>query len=98
MKAKAYSTTFHMHKMCGSFLGVDTMNLNDYGKLDFLSYILGQDELLSYCGRSDIRVLIAQHAATSVIPAWLAEDYDDQSSFVGNLNASCDIEVLSGGH
>jgi hypothetical protein len=28
----------------------------------------------------------------------LAEDYDDQSSFVGNLNASRDSDVLSGGH
>jgi hypothetical protein len=59
MIAKAYLRTFQLHKMCGSFLGLDTMNLTDYGKLNFLSYISGQDELLSYCGRSDIRGLIA---------------------------------------
>jgi hypothetical protein len=59
MKGKMYSTTFQIHKMCGLFLGLDTMNLTDYGKFNFLSYISGQDELLSYCGRSDIRGLIA---------------------------------------
>jgi hypothetical protein len=57
MKVKAYSTTFQMHEMHGSFLVLVTMNLTDYGKFDFLSYISGQDELLSYCGRSDIRGL-----------------------------------------
>jgi hypothetical protein len=41
MKAKAYSTTFQMHEIRGSFLGLDTMNLIDYGKFDFLSYISG---------------------------------------------------------
>jgi hypothetical protein len=56
MKAKSYSTTFQMHEMHCSFLGLDTMNLTDYGKFDFLSNISGWDELLSYCGRSDIRV------------------------------------------
>jgi hypothetical protein len=30
-----------MHKMRGLFLGLDTMNLTDYGKFDFLSYISG---------------------------------------------------------
>jgi hypothetical protein len=98
MKVKAYSTTFQMHKMCGLFLGLDTMNLADYGKFDFLSYISGRDELLSYCGRSDIRGLITQHAATGVIPAWLAEEYEDWSSFVRNLNASCNSDAVSGGH
>jgi hypothetical protein len=28
----------------------------------------------------------------------LAEDYDNWSPFVRNLNASCDSDVLSGGH
>jgi hypothetical protein len=59
MKAKAYSTTFQMHEMRGWFLGLDTMNLTDYGKFNFLSYISGQDVLLSYCGTSDIRGLMA---------------------------------------
>jgi hypothetical protein len=48
MKAKAHLTTFQMHEMCGSFVGLDTMTLTDYGKFNFLSYISGQDELLSY--------------------------------------------------
>jgi hypothetical protein len=56
MKANLYLTTFQMHKMR------DTMNLTDYGKFDFLSYISGRDALLSYCGRSDIRGLITWHA------------------------------------
>jgi hypothetical protein len=41
LKAKAYCTTFQMHKMHGLFLGLDTMNLIDYGKFNFLSYISG---------------------------------------------------------
>jgi hypothetical protein len=32
------------------------------------------------------------------MPVWLAEDYEDWSSFVGNLNASHNSDVLSGGH
>jgi hypothetical protein len=84
--------------MCGSFLGLDTMHLTEFGKFDFLSYISGRDELFSYCGKLDIRGLIAQHAATGVIPVWLPEDYDDGSSFVGNLNGSDDSDVLPGGH
>jgi hypothetical protein len=38
MKAKAYSTSFQMQEMHGLFLGLDTMNLTDYGKFTFLSY------------------------------------------------------------
>jgi hypothetical protein len=41
MKAKVYLTTFQMHEMHGLFVGLDTMNLTDYGKFDFLSYISG---------------------------------------------------------
>ncbi len=65
-----------------------------------ISFPTYQDKMSCYPigGRSDIRGLIAWHAATGVIPAWLAEDYNNWSSFVGNLNASCDSDVLSGGH
>jgi hypothetical protein len=38
--------------------------------------------------------LIACHAATGVIPAWLAEDCNDQSSLIGNLNTSCDGDMM----
>jgi hypothetical protein len=46
MKVNAYLTTFQMHEMRGSFLGLDTMNLMDYGSsISFHTY---QDEMSCY--------------------------------------------------
>ena len=65
-----------------------------------ISFPTYQDEMSCYPIVEDqtFRGPITWHAATGVIPAWLAEDYNDQSSFVGDLNASHDSDVLPGGH
>lgn len=94
MKAKAYSTTFQMHEMRGSFLGLDTMSLSDYGRHDFISVIAKNDEVMSYCGRSDIRGLVRRHAATGVIPPWLAGHYETDAAIERELNFSRDGDVL----
>jgi len=96
MKAKAYSTTFQMHEMRGSYLGLDTMSLADYGRYDFQSIIAKQNELLSYAGRMDVRGLMRRHAATGIIPAWLAEDYDTNAEIERLVNTSLTGEMLPG--
>ena len=95
MKAKAYSTTFQMHEMRGSFVGLDTLSLVDYGRHDFTSFVAKADQLLSFCGRADIRGLTSRHAAMGVIPSWLAAQYETDAAIERSLNLTVDGNVVS---
>ena len=58
MKASSYCTTYQMHAMEGSFQGIDTCDVVNFGDFSFCSVLLHQSEILSIKHRPDINSLL----------------------------------------
>lgn len=58
LKASKYYTTYQMHEQKGSFQGVDTCSITNYGDFSFTSVLLDQFENRSIAMRSDINALL----------------------------------------
>ena len=60
MKATQYSTQFQMHEQRGTFCGIDTCSLTNFGRHDFTSFLLSRTESYTIAHRPDINSLLSQ--------------------------------------
>ena len=60
MKTTQFSTQFQMHKQRGTFCGIDTYSLTNFGKHDFTSFLLSQTESNTIANRPNINSLLSQ--------------------------------------
>ena len=58
MKAKKFSNTYQMHEQRGSFQGIDTCDVTDYGNFGICSVLLEESESRSIMHRPDINSLL----------------------------------------
>ena len=58
MKASKYCTTYQMHEQRGSYQGVDTCDVTNFGDFSFCSMILDEHESKSIACRPDINSLL----------------------------------------
>ena len=101
MKAHAYSTSYQMHEMRGSYGGLDTLSVTNIGRYDVPSTIRDMNERVAIAGRKDIRGLVTGRASEGIIPAWfgaaLLNDADVEEE---NLKSAFEDELAgaSGAH
>jgi hypothetical protein len=101
MKAHAYSTSYQMHEMRGSYGGLDTLSVTNIGRYDVPSTIRDMSERVAIAGRKDIRGLVTGRASEGIIPAWfgaaLLNDADVEEE---NLKSAFEDELAgaSGAH
>ena len=67
MKASKYSNTYQMHQQRGSFQGIDTCDIQMFGRFDFTSRLLDQSESLSISNHVDINALLEAHCRDGII-------------------------------
>ena len=58
MKASKYSTTYQMHEQRGSFQGIDTCDVTNFGDFSFNSVFLDESESVSIANRPDVNSLL----------------------------------------
>ena len=58
LKASTYSISYQMHEQRGTFNGIDTCNITNYGRFDFCSKITHDNECRSIGNRPDINSLL----------------------------------------
>ncbi len=58
MRASTYSNIYQMHEQRGSFQGVDTCDVTNYGDFSFCSVLLDESELRTIKHRPDINALL----------------------------------------
>ena len=59
MKASGYSNTFQMHEQRGTFNGIDTCSITNFGNFDCCSYLRHESECRSIKFRPDINPLLS---------------------------------------
>ena len=74
MKPHKYSDSYQLSKCQGGYKGMDTMDLVEKGKFDFMSTISSNNECLSISQRPDIKAKLWQLVQSREIPRHLAED------------------------
>ncbi len=67
MRSSAYSNTYQMHEMRGSFGGIDTCDVSDFGSFNFLLRLTEENESLILAGHLDCRALLWQLVAMGKI-------------------------------
>ena len=60
LKASKYCTTYQMHEQRGSFQGIDTCDVRDFGDFSFTSKLLDESEARSVALRPDINSLLTK--------------------------------------
>ena len=60
MKTTQYSTQFQMHKQRGTFCGIDTCSLTNFGHHNFTSFLLSQTKSYAIAHCPDINSLLSQ--------------------------------------
>ena len=58
MKTSKYSTTYQMHEQRGSFQGIDTCDVTNFGDFSFNSVFLDESESVSIANRPDVNSLL----------------------------------------
>ena len=58
MRAAKYSNIYQMHEQRGSFQGIDTCDVTDFGDFSFTSILLDESESRSIMNRPDINSLL----------------------------------------
>ena len=66
MKASKYSTEFQMHEQKGTFNGIDTFSVTQFGKFNISSRLLAVSEARSIKNRPDINALLNQLVSEKV--------------------------------
>jgi hypothetical protein len=87
MEARAYSNSYQMHKMRGSYCGIGTLDVTDLGRFDVTSKIRDYNQRLTILGRKDIRGLVTRQMRTGLIPNWLGDTL--------LADAECEEEVMA---
>ena len=72
MKASKYSNTCQMHEQRGTFNGIDTCSIADYGNFNFCSKLLDKSEGRSIKNRPDTNALLTQLSNAHIISANVA--------------------------
>ena len=73
MQARAYSNSYQMHEMRGSYSGIDTLDVTNLGWFDVTSKIRDYNQRLMILGWKDIRGLVTWQMTNGSIPTWLGE-------------------------
>ena len=60
IKTTPYSTQCQMHEQRGTFYGIDTCSLTNFGRHNFTSFLLSQTESYTIAYRPDINSLLSQ--------------------------------------
>ena len=60
VQAKKYSTSFQMHEQRGTFNGIDTCSITNFGQFDMTSLLNAQSEARTIRNRPDINALLNQ--------------------------------------
>ena len=58
MRASKYSNIYQMHEQRGSFQGIDTCDITDFGNFSYCSYLLDESESRSIMNRPDINSIL----------------------------------------
>ena len=72
MKASKYSNTFQMHEQRGTFNGIDTCSVTNYGNFDFCLKLLDESEGRSIKNQLDTNILLIQLSNAHIISANMA--------------------------
>ena len=79
LKASTYSISYQMHEQRGSFNGIDTCNITNYGRFDFCSKLLYDAECRSIGNRPDINSLLSKLCDEKKITQELANSMRESS-------------------
>jgi hypothetical protein len=87
MKASKYSNTFQMNEQRGSFNGIDTCSITNYGRFDFCSKLQHENECRSIGNRPDINALLTQLCKEKVMSKFVANiKRDDAELYCRDIN------------
>ena len=73
MEATKYANTYQMHKQKGSFHGIDTCNVTNFGNFNFTTILLDENESRWIVCRPDINILIMNLQKENIITKFTAE-------------------------
>ena len=83
MKEHRFSTSYQMHEIRGSYRGLDTCDVQGYGKFGKKSYLNESNECLALYGREDTKCLLNQNGEDGKWPMDLVKYLMSQSNVIG---------------
>ena len=69
MEGSNYSNTIQMYEQCGTFNGIHTCSVTNYGNFDFCSKLLDKNEGRSIKNRPSTNALLTQLSNAHIISA-----------------------------
>ena len=82
MKATQYSTQFQMHEQRGTFAGVDTCSLTNFGRFDSTSLLLAHNESNTIIHRPDINALLTQFSEDGRLTNCVVQSKREEAEFL----------------
>ena len=79
-KSSSYSNSYQMHEQKGSFQGIDTCDICNYGDFTFLSKLLNESESRSISNRADINDLLDKFEKNGFIAKRIIDDMREMAS------------------
>ena len=73
IKASEYSTTYSMHEQKGTFNGIDTCSITNFGRFDITSKLNADSESRAIRNRPDINAFLTQLVKDKKISSFVAE-------------------------
>ena len=80
MKSHQYSNSYQMHEQKGSFQGIDTCDVTDFGNFSFTYILLDQAESWSIAYQPDINSLLDKLTTYNILTLQAAQDKRDCAS------------------
>ena len=79
-KASAYSNSYQMHEQKGSFQGIDTCDICNFGDFSFMSILLSETESRSIANRPDINDLLEKYQRYGYLSRRIINDMREMAS------------------
>ena len=86
MKSEAYSNSYQTQEQRGSFNGIDTCNITNFGDFSYCSKLMDESESRAIAHRPDINALLSNHLKSHILSKEAVKNMRDsaKSKFPNN--------------